>query len=125
MSEAYIINSMGQSPRWVINQAEIVEELKKRWDSIEIKENVSDAYILRWAVEFDGRTILGGIQTDYQTLTIDGGAVANIADFLIWYRTLVPEQYPLFLYKGSKFDNPIKLSASTSKDELVGTLMHY
>ena len=116
---------MGQSPRWVINQAEIVEELKKRWDSIEIKENVSDAYILRWAVEFDGRTILGGIQTDYQTLTIDGGAVANIADFLIWYRTLVPEQYPLFLYKGSKFDNPIKLSASTSKDELVGTLMHY
>ena len=116
---------MGQSPDWTINRTEMIEKLKKKWNDIKIKEHVSDVYILRWAVEVNGRTTLGGIQSDYQTLTIDGGALADIADFILWYRNLVPEQHPLFLYKGSKFDSPIELSVSTSIDELTEILTRY
>ena len=113
---------MEQSPDWVINQIEIVEELKNRWHGIEVMEDVSDTYAIRWSVKVEGYPILGGIQSDYHTLTIDGGPIATIAEFAIWYRNLVPEQYPLFLYKGSTFNRPIELLRATSKEELVTTL---
>lgn len=125
MSQAYIINSMGQSPDWLFNSIQLVEELKRKWKGIEIIENVPGSYVLQWAIEIDGRFLLGGFQSDYQTLTIDGGAVVNIAEFVIWYRTFVPEQCPLFLWKGSKFDHPIKLSRIMSKEELAEIIMCY
>jgi hypothetical protein len=116
---------MEQSPDWSLNQAEFVNELKQRWDGIEVKEKVSDRYILRWSIKVEGYPILGGVQSDYHTLTIDGGPIDTIAEFAIWYRNLVPEQYPLFLYKGSTFDRPIELSLTISKDELMAALTNY
>jgi hypothetical protein len=116
---------MQQTPDWKIHKSEFVEELRAKWTEIKVNESVPGTYVLRWEVELNGRILLGGVQSDYHTLTIDGGAIASIAEFLIWYRELVPKRYPLYLYKGSKFDNPISLSVTTSKDELVTALTNY
>jgi len=115
---------MEKSPDWTIDPRELVEKLKHRWHGIKVKE--SEIYALRWSVEVEGyHPILGGLQSDCHTVTIDGGPIASVAEFAVWYRSLVPEQYSLFLYKGSTFDRPVKLLRTTSKEELTTILANY
>lgn len=114
---------MEQFPDWTIDPQELVEKLNHKWHVIEVKE--SEIYSLRWDVEVEGYPMLGGLQSDCHTVTIDGGPIRIISEFAVWYRNLVPEQYPLFLYKGSTFDRPIKLLRTTSKEELTTTLANY
>lgn len=115
---------MEKYPDWTVNQTEFVEALKHRWHGIEVKE--SEIYALQWSVEVEGyHPMLGGLQSDYHTVTIDGGPIASIAEFAVWYRSLVPEQHRLFLFRETTFDNPIELHKTPSKEGLATTLANY
>jgi hypothetical protein len=49
----------------------------------------NDPYILRWSIEFRNHRQLGGLQADYQTISIEDFPDGT-ADFALWYRTIIP-----------------------------------
>ena len=45
--------------------------------------------------------------------------LANVANFALWYRSLVPAKYKLLLYKDSLDHKPIELIEGITVDDIV------
>ena len=118
MSYAFLVNSMGLHADLEIDSDYFVQQLKNRWPTAEIRYSPSPTHVLNWKLELGAYTVLGGLQTDGQTMCIEGGDAESVAEFAVWYRTLVSAQYRLFLYSGPTVNNPFELRLSATEGEI-------
>lgn len=96
--------------------------LKARWALVEFDNFnfVNNPYILSWAIDFNGSRLLGGLHKDRQGVSLDNDP-ESVAIFAIWYRSLIPAQYQLFIFHDSS-DREIEINSNISADELLDLL---
>ena len=122
MSHGYLLNSMGQSQEIAIDVSELAESLQDIWESLEIYSPDSGSYLIRFQGTINNESVLGGLQGDKQTITVETSSLLTIAEIAIWYRTVFPSEHNLFLYKGTTIDTPISVMQSLTPKEIVQLL---
>jgi hypothetical protein len=122
MSYGYLIGSMGKSKNLKIDVSSVARSLHQTWKEIEIKEVSIGTYLLEWEVMVRGSFVHGGLQSDSQTVSIETSDVTVVAEFAVWYRSLIPQEHDLFLYTGPTWQHPIELFPDTSIEQIVEAL---
>jgi hypothetical protein len=118
MGVAYIINSENHDLR--VDTTYFVEQLQNRWPNTEVRF-ISDPRahaVFQWHLTMDdGAFMLGDFSA--QGISYEVSNLSNVARFALWYRTLVPVGYKLFLYKESLAHKPIELMKETTQEDIL------
>lgn len=122
MGYGYVLNSMGQSQEIAIDMSQLTESLQDVWESLEIYSPDSGSYLIRFQGTINNKTVLGGLQEDKQTITVESSSLLTVAKIALWYRTVFPSEHNLFLYKGTTIDSPIEVIQSLTPNEIVQLL---
>jgi hypothetical protein len=103
-----------------IESAEFVAGLRSRWSNIEIEiEPGPGRFLLRWEVlKEDGRHgIRGSLFADYPIVVLDG-STEDIAEFVLWYRSVVPDKHRLFFFHESLY-TCMEIKSGTHLKEII------
>ncbi len=110
----------GQSD-FEIDPADFVNRLKSRWPTITIRMNSdSSRHLLEWEGVQNDRFIRGALQANRQIISLDGSS-RELAEFVSWYRGLIPSKYRLFFFHESLYTS-IEVVSDTSLDELIKSI---
>ncbi len=120
--------SQFKPPTWTgevkfkINPENYGRELKKLWPDAAITVPPLKEYVLWWELNREGTyQIMGGLQTDYNVVSVEGNE-QYIAEFAIWHRAFVPQEYSLFLFHESLTIN-FALSSGMSIKEVLALII--
>jgi hypothetical protein len=105
----------------VIEPAMLEVALKKRWKQIKVNYFPHTIVgILWWEISEADDLVYGFLHSDKQIISVEGSN-KDIAPFLLWYRSLVPLQYPLYVCHGES-EEEIELQATDTEEGLVKKL---
>jgi hypothetical protein len=123
MSYAYLVSPMSEGADFQVDEDLMFRSLQETWIGIEIQQQVPNStYALRWEAQIRGGTVLGGLQGNRQAISIETSDKTVVAEFAVWYRSLIPDKHRLFLYKGPTWQHPIELFPGTSVEKVVHEL---
>jgi hypothetical protein len=122
MSYGYLIDSMGDDKHFEINIDEFNARLKEQWSDAESLSTSYGKIVSAWRLPIKGISIRLNLWKNRETVSIEGGDSSSIAEIAVWYRSLVPLAYRLFLYSGPSFNNPIILESDTTIPDVVRML---
>jgi len=127
MSVAHIISPIQKSGLHV-EPDYLSENMRRKWPHISVQRVVleNDPYVIRWSIELEGHRLLGGLQEDNQAISIenylaDAADFAFAADFVLWYRSIIPPNYRLYLYDDG-LNKQVELNAATTKEQILNAL---
>lgn len=108
-----------------IKHSEYSEKLVDRWDDIRFIHGTE----LEWELPFESGQytgLWGLLQHNQQIVNFGTGPKQSFLDFILWHRSVVPEQYPLFLFNSSSWDSIILTSSTTEQDiiNFTGIISH-
>src|SRR5579859_5562158 len=128
MSVAYLISPI-QKSELRVEPDYLSENMRHKWPHISIQRVVSenDPYIIRWSIELESHRLLGGLQDDHQAISIenylaDAADFAFAADFVLWYRSIIPPDYRLYLYDDG-LSKQVELNEATTKEQILNALI--
>jgi hypothetical protein len=92
--------------------------LKILWPDITITTPSSTEYSLWWELEREDKyPIMGGLQIDHNVVSVDG-SYEYVAEFAIWHRTFIPQEYKLYFFHES-LEVLFELKPSVSVSEVL------
>jgi hypothetical protein len=96
-------------------------ELLRRWPNIFFysQSSTPDYDHLKWELppeshEYSG--LWGVLQRNGQYVEFGTGPKRSFLDFILWHRSFVPSQYPLYLFNWSSWDSLLLKPESTGDD---------
>jgi hypothetical protein len=101
-----------------INPSEYRAKLLERWPQMTFIHTLP---VLNWELpledgEYSG--LSGHLQTNLQIVEFGTGPKKSFVDFILWHRSVIPEQYPLYLFNSSSWDS-LLLTNDTSEQDVV------
>ncbi len=106
---------------YLIDPAEYAEKLRERWTTINITESAG-VYCLYWEIgNPNDAGPIGNLRTDGRGITISASR-SDLIEFAFWHRTIISEQYPLFLFDEG-LHVIIELTANTTREDLEEYLL--
>ena len=120
-----IIPEEGKAAELQINPETFAKQLSSRWEDFEIVNvNVPrDASQLSWTCNIQGESILGDLLRGGNSVAIsDMDDEQPLAEFAVWYRTLIPFHIRLFLYHDQMAQLEIEITEHISADEILRQL---
>lgn len=84
---------------------------------MKLEFNVTVSPPFSWVIQSDDGTDVTGsiVGDDMQILGLELGS--KFAEFLIWYRSYIPDKYPLHLFRQGEWTS-LELTANTSVDDI-------
>jgi len=94
-------------------------KLQSQWTQVKMEyvSGQNNGFRVRWELEINGNSLLGGVHQNLQGVSIEGQFEA-IANFAVWFRHLIPFNQKLFLYDEG-FNNHAELFENTTTSELL------
>jgi hypothetical protein len=103
---------------WSISAEEVVEAMKKRWPDAAIKPIDDHPFRMDFTVMIDGLSVLGSLRDIGPSLPVWCPFGPELAQFALWFRTLVPPEQPLILTDDG-YNYVIPLTPHTTIDDIV------
>jgi len=105
--------------QFAITPDEYEQLLMERWPSAKIYRPPPDSpYVLRWEiVEGNRPAVVGGIQKDLQTVSVEPTDRVALAGFVIWHRTVIASDNELHLVSEGMWES-LELIESTTEEEI-------
>lgn len=122
MSYGYLIDSMGAKQHFEVSLEEFNTRLKNQWPDAESLSTSYGKVVTIWRLKIEAASIRVNLWNNRETVSLEGGDNRSIGEVAVWYRSLVPSKYRLFLYSGPNFLNPISLESNTTVGDLVKRL---
>jgi hypothetical protein len=97
-----------------------VEQLQQKWPIAKF-HFISDPSIhseLQWSLYMDDEQFMLG-DFSQRGISFKGGGLVNVAKLALWYRSLVPHEYEVLLYKDSLNHRPIALTTGTTVEDVI------
>jgi hypothetical protein len=120
---AYLIvtaeeNSTIEEKHYQIQIEDFALRLRERWADVEIQGQLfpGDTYLLNWSIAIGNFRLVGGIQGDRRTITLEDFPEGAI-QFAVWYRSITPLTYRLFISHDSS-GNEYEVLSITTESEL-------
>jgi hypothetical protein len=99
-----------------IDPSQFAKDLLQRWPEATLELDDSG---VSWKIpEEESSGFHGRLQNNHQIVTFLLGNRIVVQDFVLWYRNLVPNTYPLYLFNASSWDS-FELLISTSRTEMA------
>jgi hypothetical protein len=98
-----------------IKRLEYREKLLERWSEI----TFSHESLLAWRLPLESGQysgLWGLLQDNQQIVSFGTGPKKSFVDFILWHRSVVPEEYQLFLFNSSSWDSLILTRTTTEQD---------
>lgn len=116
MGVTYII---AHEPREVLNTDFFVEQLRKKWPEVEIhyfSDSDNRSSLLQFTIPNDF-WVLG----DFTGTGISYKAIgrSNIAQFALWYRSVVPAEWQLRYYDSGLYFDIMLLTSETTEEQII------
>jgi len=98
---------------YLIDPQAYIFHLRRRWAGVVI-DNVQSVYCLRWELPsgFEGRLFADG-----KGITISANPRDDAIEFALWHRSIVPQEYPLFLFDDG-LSAILELRADTTRAQI-------
>jgi hypothetical protein len=123
MSHAFIISTLGtHGPK--TDADAFVQQLREQWPTVQthVIRDPNSKSVLQWKIVTDeGDTILGDLFGG-QSVAFKGGTRSDIANFALWFRTLIPSEHRIFLYKEDLSHQPNELTDRTTLVDIIAGL---
>lgn len=115
MSHKYFI-SPPDFTEWHLRPDIFVAALREHWPKVRIiSETPTEYRSVEFELDLPHSTAYAHLDPEGQTVILDAG-IEDVAEFAVWFRTLVPDSQPLVLYdEGYNVDVPVTRS-STAKE---------
>jgi hypothetical protein len=98
-----------------IEPSEYRQKLAERWPKINFIHLTPTGWEL--PPESEGYSGLRGwLQKNQQIVSFGPGPDKSFIDFVLWHRSVIPEQYPLYLFNSSSWDSFFLTKDSTEQD---------
>ena len=102
-----------------INLVEFAVQLKQRWPMIEFRQSLpGETVILEWTIRNEVVCLDGQLQDRHGTLVLDEYPAA-IAEFAVWYRNFIPDQYRLFVYHDSDAELEVEIRNDSRPEDII------
>ncbi|MBC8099325.1 MAG: hypothetical protein H7Y11_07770 [Armatimonadetes bacterium] len=90
-----------------------IKAIKERWSDVIVAFSDGDLYTLSW----DDAPTWGGLQSNQKVVSFEAAEVNDIIEYSLWYRSLIPDIQPLFLFDDN-LTFTFELKSSTTVEEL-------
>jgi hypothetical protein len=121
MSYSYLIGPIEFPAKLEIDIDYFIQQLKTKWPDATVRQTMdqSTIYSLEWQLKTGGEGALyGGLRLSPPIVSIDGGDLSLIAEFAIWYRSIIPSEFKLYFYVSSLNREPMELKEDTKEAEI-------
>ncbi|MBI1278148.1 MAG: hypothetical protein GC179_08475 [Anaerolineaceae bacterium] len=90
------------------------EKLLEQWPNVEIdvRNPKPKTYLLDWKIKIGRQNLMGGLHRDQYGIVLAGNQKA-ILEFAVWYRSIISNDQPLFLYEWADPGCELKQGMST------------
>lgn len=111
----YDPESLTKTSSLKIDPIEFQQNLAEIWQLVEFETTVMGS--LLWVID-DGSDIgfRGSLQSNLQIVTFSPGNWITYKEFILWYRTQVPEEYTLYFFNTSSTNSLIVSSRTKIQD---------
>jgi hypothetical protein len=120
MSHAFIISTLGETDLRT-DATYFEKQLRKQWPDAEIHV-ITDPQahsVLQWKIMTQSKDLILGDLYGEQSVAFKGGDRTDVVNFALWYRTIVPLRYKLYLYKEDLSHQPIELTADVTIEDIL------
>lgn len=101
-----------------IEPSEYHQKLVERWPEINFNHlSPTEGWKLPPESEHPSG-LRGWLQKNQQIVSFGKGPTKSFIDFILWHRSIIPEQYPLFLFNSSSWDS-LLLTKDTTEQDIV------
>jgi hypothetical protein len=114
MSVKYII---AHEDHEVMNWHYFVEQLKKKWSEVRVHFISGPNVPLLQFETPDDFWVLGDFAGSGISYTTTG--LSTIAQFALWYRSIVPTQWKLQYYDSGLYFDPMSLTTETTEEQII------
>lgn len=100
-----------------IEPSEYHQKLVERLSEI----NFVSGSLIRWELPPESKEyagLWGCLQENQQIVSFGTGPKKSFIDFILWHRSVIPEQYPLYLFNSSSWDS-LLLTKDTTEQDIV------
>lgn len=107
--------SPGLTSDLVIHFGDFSKKAKLKWESYQRFP------LFEWAIPFDGKSDVSGsfLGEGIQILSLSQPYEATqFGQFIVWYRSYVPLDYPLFFFAEGSWD-ALELTETTTSDQII------
>jgi hypothetical protein len=118
---AYIVSPLEETDLH-IDIEQFVEKLRAAWPGVQVQESSSteDPFVIHWSLEEKKHRLLGSLYGNLHSILIEALA-PDATRFALWYRTLVPNKYKLFLYDEG-FNEHVELTTTSTETQVLAAL---
>src|SRR5690242_17924924 len=90
--------------KFVLDAGVFAHALQTKWKNVQITEAFSSEYfVLDWQCTTNHpKELWGSLFRDSCTITLDKPDIEDVAEFAIWFRTIVPSHIPLAIYNDAE-----------------------
>jgi hypothetical protein len=119
-----IIPEVGKADQLRIVPETFAKQISARWDNFEvINVNIpKDTSALSWRCKVQGEELLGNLLEGENTITLNDWSDKAVAQFAVWYRSLIPKHIPLFLCHDQSAATEIEITEYITVDEILQQL---
>jgi hypothetical protein len=120
MSHAYLITTLATEENFEVDVDYFMTLLTARWNNakVSLKTETDAKYLLHFYLD-EFAHLVGGLQDDRRTISIDNGELHAIAEFSIWYKTNFAPSPQLYLFLSSLEYAPVELRDGITTEEVV------
>jgi hypothetical protein len=107
-----------------IDAAAYADALSTRWLGLGIAQNAMSHCVLYWELppeSLESSSLAGQLFNDHQIVSFGTGPKRSFIDFILWHRTQVPDDVPLYLFHSTGWERLELTSQTTEQDILAFT----
>jgi hypothetical protein len=87
---------------FTLDPHEFADALKSRWTDVEVNYSSGEHVVLSWQCNVkQANRLYGELQPDMHTIVLEKPGEYDVAEFAVWYRSIIPPQYRLSLWNDS------------------------
>jgi hypothetical protein len=122
VSYAYLISPANPDTAKVLSITDLASKIQERWPTAKVEQpsDTNEMYSLRWRLSSQPFALLGWLQKNLKVISLEGGDIADVAQFAIWYRrTLISYEQATLFYISSLDQEVLLLTPETDEKTIV------
>ncbi|MEZ4668069.1 MAG: hypothetical protein R3E39_09145 [Anaerolineae bacterium] len=116
---------LGPDEQFRLKPQEFAEALNAKWKNTNVSIDNSEHFALRWECEVNLQYgLMGSLFRDSCGVVLEKPSLEDVADFAIWFRSIVPLDVQLAVYNSSNI-TPFDLTVHTTYLQIIDFFTHY
>lgn len=115
----------GPDVKFYLKLDEFANALKAQWEHASVSIDNSEHFALNWECMINNQYgLMGSLFRDFCGVVLERPTLEDVADFAIWFRSIIPSDVRLAVYNSSDI-TPFDLTIHTTYLQVIDFFTHY